>query len=237
MSGIFVHEAALGWVRATPTDAAGSDSAWGPAILLSVWAYLVVGVNEEFAFRGYQVLNLAEGVVGRRFPARRAALLALVLSSVFFGTAHAANPGATVASTLGVMFGGLLLGLPYLLTGELAISIGLHTTWNLFQGTVYGFPVSGNPPGRHLLSIQQGGPDLWTGGKFGPEAGLLGVVWMLLGCGLILLWVRWRRRSLGVCVRLAFDEAASEAKLTGDGLDSPLPAAAGLKEEREGLTQ
>lgn len=78
----------------------------------------------------------------------------------------------------------MLLRVPYLLTGELAIPIGLHTTWNLFQGTVYGFPVSGSAPTRRVFVVEQGGPELWTGGPFGPEAGLLAVVWVLLGCGL-----------------------------------------------------
>jgi hypothetical protein len=125
--------------------------------------------------------------------------------------------------TLSIMLGGLLLSLPYLLTGELAIPIGLHLTWNLFQGTVYGFPVSGNVPTRRLLDVQQGGPDLWTGGAFGPEAGLLADLWILIGCGLILLWVKWRRKRLTLCAALArrLDRAGSSPP---DSSPPPAPA-------------
>ena len=69
----------------------------------------------------------------------------------------------------------------------------LHITWNFFQGAVYGFPVSGfGTFGATLLSTEQGGPTLWTGGTFGPEGGLLIPAVMLLGMSLVALWTRLR---------------------------------------------
>jgi membrane protease YdiL (CAAX protease family) len=85
---------------------------------------------------------------------------------------------------------GLLLGLGYLFTGRLGISIGLHFSWNFFQGNVFGFPVSGRDFGASFVGISQGGPEVWTGGAFGPEAGLLGFLAYGLGGLLVLLWVR-----------------------------------------------
>ena len=98
---------------------------------------------------------------------------------------------------------GCALALPYLLTGELGLSIGLHMTWNLFEGTVYGFSVSGIAPTTHLLSIQQNGPVLWTGGAFGPEAGLICILWTLFGCILMIWWVKWLRKQTGLYLPLA----------------------------------
>jgi membrane protease YdiL (CAAX protease family) len=112
------------------------------------------------------------------------------LSSLFFGIGHAMNPHADWVSTLGVTAAGLLLGLGYVFTGSLGISVGLHFSWNFFQGNVFGFPVSGRDFGVSFLKVSQGGPGLWTGGAFGPEAGLLGFLACLLGGLLVLLWVR-----------------------------------------------
>jgi hypothetical protein len=92
------------------------------------------------------------------------------------------------------MVAGLFLGLGYILTGELALPIGLHLTWNFFQGNVFGFPVSGMASTASFLQIEQGGPVLWTGAAFGPEAGLMGMTAILLGAVLILGWV-WLTRG------------------------------------------
>jgi membrane protease YdiL (CAAX protease family) len=194
MTGIFVTERLAGWVVATAVTVTDSGLAPAPALFLSVFFYLVVAFNEEFAFRGYQMRNLAEGLAGARVSSHRAIVLAWVISSSIFGLGHATNEYATALSTFNIMAGGLLLTLPYLLTGELAMSIGLHTSWNLFQGTVFGFPVSGSLPSRRVLILEQTGPTIWTGGPFGPEGGFLATIFTFAGCVLIAMWV-WARRG------------------------------------------
>jgi uncharacterized protein len=169
--------------------------------------FLCVGVYEELLFRGYQIRNAAEGL---NFPVvgpRNAVILAWVLSSAFFGYLHADNPNATLLSTLNITLAGMMLGLGYALTGELAIPIGLHISWNFFQGNVFDFAaVSGlEPVGATFLSTEGGGPGLWTGGPFGPEAGLLGPAAMILGSILIALWVRLRSGKLAIHAPIAGD--------------------------------
>ncbi len=204
MAGIFLVERAAGWVTVKGmlvTSAPGQS--FVPAILLSLAAFLAVGIYEELWARGYQLHNLAEGLNGRTLGPRGGLLLAWAISSALFGALHAGNPNATAASTASLMLAGLFLGLGYILTGELALPIGLHIGWNLFQGNVFGFPVSGIDAGPTLIAIAQDGPALWTGGAFGPEAGLMGIGAILVGSGLIVAWLRWRDGRVGLCERLA----------------------------------
>jgi len=190
MAGIFSVERAAGWVEVTSTFHSAGPLPFGVSILFMLVVFGLVGFYEEAFSRGYGLTNLAEGLNLPFLGPKRAVVAAWLISSVFFGVGHALNPHASVVSTLGVTAAGLQLGLGYLLTGRLGISIGLHFSWNFFQGNVFGFPVSGRDFGVSFLGISQGGPGLWTGGDFGPEAGLLGFLACLLGGLLILVWVR-----------------------------------------------
>lgn len=202
MSGVFLLELALGWIEVT---GAFVGEALLRAIAGSLLLFLIVGIYEELLLRGYLLTNLAEGARGTLGIAGAIAL-GTIASSVAFGALHASNPNATLVSTLSISFAGVMLALGYLLTGELAIPIGLHITWNLFQGTVYGFPVSGLDFGASIVAIEQGGPAVATGGSFGPEAGLLGFVAMVAGCLLTIAWVRWRYGSVGIAERVAIPD-------------------------------
>jgi hypothetical protein len=200
ISAVFLVEVGMGWVKIVGAfETFGTNGSFAPSVLLPVVMFLCVGFYEEIVFRGYQLKNAAEGLNYPALGPRGAVLLAWVLSSVFFGALHADNPSATLVSTLNIVLAGLMLGFGYVLSGELAIPIGLHITWNFFQGAVYGFPVSGfGPFGATFLATTQTGPDLWTGGSFGPEAGLLAPAVMLLGISLIALWNRLRTGKLSL---------------------------------------
>jgi membrane protease YdiL (CAAX protease family) len=203
MTGIFLAERSAGWITVTTPSAGEGGIALAWAVALSFVFYLTVAVMEEFTSRGFQIRNLSEGIACGLVSDRAAIIVALLLSSSLFGLLHLLNQNATALSTINIMLAGVLLALPYVLTGELGASIGLHLTWNFFQGTVYGFPVSGTAPGTSLCRLEQSGPDLWTGGKFGPEAGLMGVVAMLAGGILVPIWVRSRYRRVAIDVEIA----------------------------------
>jgi len=99
-----------------------------------------------------------------------------------------------------------LFGIAYALTGRLALPVGVHIAWNFFQGNVFGFPVSGTTfPAETVtfFSIQQTGPELWTGGAFGPEGGLLGLFAIVAGILLILAWTRFRQGEIKLDTQLA----------------------------------
>jgi membrane protease YdiL (CAAX protease family) len=205
MTVIFIVELGMGWVSITgglETGRAGGAPFW-LAILGPVALFVSVGIYEELLFRGYQIKNISEGL-GGVIGARGAIVAAWILTSVMFSLLHIPNPNSTITSTTNITLAGLMLGAGYVLGGSLAIPIGLHVTWNFFQASVYGFPVSGLDSSRtSFVSIEQSGPRAWTGGPFGPEAGLLTVFATLSGVLLILLWVRLRSGEAGLHLPLA----------------------------------
>ena len=193
MAAIFATEWALGWITVTDVWQTTGNLAFPVAILVPVIAFLFVGFYEELLVRGYLLRNLAEGLGFGPITSRWSLLLAWLLTSALFGFLHAGNPNASAVSSANIGLAGLFLGLGILLTGELAIPIGLHISWNFFQGNIFGFPVSGTRVSdATLFAIQQAGPAQWTGGAFGPEAGLIGLIAIAVGSGLILWWVHWR---------------------------------------------
>lgn len=147
---------------------------------------ICVGTYEEFLSRGYQLVNLTEAFAGIGGRAR-GALAAAILTSGLFALLHVFNDNASVLSTTGLFTNGLLLATGPVLTGRLGIAIGIHVGWNLVQGSVFGFPVSGDEESAALIAIHRDGGDLWTGGAFGPEGGLLGIAASLLGIALVAL--------------------------------------------------
>jgi hypothetical protein len=194
MSLVFAVEWAAGWLRVDGFgDVRLSKSRLIPLVVGMAFISLCVGFYEELASRGYLLRTMAQGFSGRRLGANGASVLAVLLSSVLFGLGHAGNPNASVVSIVNIVLAGVMLALPYVLTGRLAASIGLHVTWNFFQSAVYGFPTSGFAPPGSVIATTQGGPDGWTGGAFGPEGGALGLIAILLGSAAF-VW-RERRRS------------------------------------------
>lgn len=197
MTCVFVVEWAMGWVRVTGTLETYTDGPFVLALMLPLSIFLSAAVGEEILYRAYRIKNLAEGLNLPRIGPRGAVVSALVLTSAYFGLRHADNPNATSTSTLIITAAGLMLGFAYVRTGELALPLGLHFTWNLFQGNVFGFPVSGfAPAGATFVEVDQLGPPLLTGGVFGPEGGIVGLCAMLAGFLLITLWTYATRSEL-----------------------------------------
>lgn len=205
MTGLFLIESAAGWITVDGYLVTSQPGGSFPlALLAPIVLYLCVGFSEELSSRGYQLKNLAEGMTGTRFGAAGAIFAATVISSIGFGFLHAANPNISLISILNLMVAGVFLATGYILTGELALPIGIHITWNFFQGNVFGFPVSGlDPVGAQFIVLRQGGPNGLTGGAFGPEGGVIGLAAMLLGILLIILWARITRGKFALAKELA----------------------------------
>ncbi len=149
-------------------------------VTASFLLFVGAAYQEELLSRGYHLQNLAQGT---NLP------LAVLLSSLIFSLLHLGNPNVSWMAIVGLLAAGFFLAYAYLRTKSLWLPIGIHLGWNFFEGTVFGFPVSGMNS-FSLIRQQSGGPELLSGGMFGPEAGLIILPVLLLGAWLIRLYTK-----------------------------------------------
>jgi membrane protease YdiL (CAAX protease family) len=142
------------------------------------WAFnfVLVGINEEFTFRGYPQLTLTDGM--GFWPAA-------VLLSALFGFAHLFNPNEGWVGALSVFLFGMFACLTLKRTGNLWFAIGVHAAGDYSETFIYSVPDSGYLATGHLISSTlRPGPRWLTGGSIGPEGSVF--AFLLLGCAFLL---------------------------------------------------
>ena len=129
----------------------------------AAWAatFVLVGLAEEFSFRGYLQFTLTTGI--GFWPTA-------ILLSALFGLAHSGNPGESKFGLLSVVLFGLLFCLFLRRRGNLWWAVGFHAGWDWGQTFFYGVPDSGLMPYHNLFGSAFHGPRWLTGGSVGPEA-------------------------------------------------------------------
>jgi len=125
----------------------------GIAIGATATAFVIVGLWEDFLFRGVLIRELVVGFTSRKVSRPAATGSAVVVSALVFGALHlnagVAGLSASVAVTQAVI-GGLYFGLAYVLTDSLALPVGIHFSTNLWTTVVFGQPESGYPAAFRL---------------------------------------------------------------------------------------
>lgn len=160
-SVVFVF-ALLGWVRWTPQPGGGAGE-YAAALIGYGGFFFVAAFGEELLARGYPLQVLAEGMGGA---------WAIGLTSIAFGLLHLGNPNVSAIAIGNIALAGVLLGIAYWRTYSLWFATGIHTGWNWSMNFLGDLPVSGLVWDTPLYDAVISGPTLWTGGEFGPEAGL-----------------------------------------------------------------
>ena len=165
---------------------------WLTAIVSSLALAAIAAVVEELFLRGV-LFRVSEEYLG--------SWLALVVSAVFFGFLHLANPDASIWAGVAIALeAGVSLAAIYLLTRTLWVPIGVHLGWN-FTESILGVPVSGNTPSG-VVTTTFTGPVWVTGGAFGMEASVIVVlVWLAVAVVVLVMAVQrgrvvapgWRR--------------------------------------------
>ena len=172
--------------RATFMAGTGLDGLGG-----SLAAYFAAAILEELVFRAV-IFRIVEQMAGTT--------LALIVSAGLFALLHSLNPGVTGMGIVSVaLAGGITFALLYVLTRNLWLVIGVHLGWNFAEGSLFGAQVSGSGEAHSFLRTSLAGPDLLTGGCFGPEGSIITIaIYLLLAAALAFkiagdgTWRGWR---------------------------------------------
>lgn len=169
MSAAYLILLYAGQISYRTTDFIFSDT------MFSFFIFIFVALLEELLVRGY-LLSVLMGSVNRS--------TALIISAVIFSLLHGMNQGYGWFTSAELFLSGIMLGLSYIYTRNLWFPVALHFSWNFFQGTVFGFSVSGT---NTYSIIHQGRPEnnIWNGGAFGFEGSVLSVLFQIIAIFII----------------------------------------------------
>jgi membrane protease YdiL (CAAX protease family) len=160
-----LHGFSLGSVALSGADALKYGGLYGIV-------FLMVGLFEEFSFRGYMQSTLGSGI--GFWPAA-------ILLSILFGAIHLSNGGeawfgAAMAGSFGVLAAFALQR-----TGNIWFPIGMHAAWDWSETFFYSVPDSGFLAKGHLFNSTFHGPTWLTGGTVGPEGSVFAFVVLIVG--------------------------------------------------------
>ncbi len=169
-----------GWASFNPDFAKFSMT----AMMASTLGMTLAAAGEEIMMRGYVLQELMS---------KFSTATSVIMSSLMFTALHGgqlAQSDMAAVGALNIFLASVLLSLAYLVTRTLWLPIGIHAGWNVMQGPVLGINVSGTDMATTWQPVTLSGPDMMTGGAFGLEASVLGLIGPTLG---ILMMLAMRR--------------------------------------------
>lgn len=131
-----------------------------------LWAlnFILVGIAEEFTFRGYAQFTLTTGV--GFWPAA-------LITSAIFGAIHLGNPGEGWIGAVEVFIFGMFACFTLRRTGNLWFAVGFHAAGDYAETFLFSVPDSGMLAKGHLINSSLHGSKWLTGGTIGPEGSLI----------------------------------------------------------------
>jgi membrane protease YdiL (CAAX protease family) len=146
-----------------------------PTLSSSLLLFAGVAAAEELLFRGFVFQRFISGL--GQWPAQ-------LIIAAFFLLTHLNNPGMTgtvkVMASINIFLASILFGLAFIRTRSLAMPLGLHWMANWVQGGILGFGVSGTQQTGLFVPIFGAAPVWLTGGPFGLEASLPGLICVVI---------------------------------------------------------
>lgn len=143
-------------------------------LLIDLFLMIMVGISEELFSRGYCMSILKKSHI----------LIMFLVPNIIFALLHSFNSNIGILPLINLFLVGLLFSVMFYLRGNIWMPIGYHITWNYFQGSVFGLPVSGMDS-NGLYTSNLVSDNIFNGGAFGPEGGLLVTILILASIALV----------------------------------------------------
>jgi uncharacterized protein len=167
--------------------------------------YVVTHVNPaSFLLPGFTTALIAgfvaeiiiRGIIFRFTEEKTGTVTALIILMLLFALMHLNAAGATVLSVLCTATqAGLLLSAAYVYTRSLWFTIFLHFAWDFAEPGIYGAINPGNTIEKSLFTSKISGPELLTGGQFGPQNSIQSLIFCL-AAAILFLWLARRKKNL-----------------------------------------
>jgi membrane protease YdiL (CAAX protease family) len=158
-------------------------------------SYVVPGLAIAISSAAFEEV-LFRGVIFRLLEEKMGSIIALFVSALIFGALHLLNENSTILSAVSVAVeAGILLAALYIYSRNLWLPIFMHFGWNFVESGIFGVANSGNTVNESLFTSKLSGPEILTGGGFGPENSIQAVVFGLIAA-LIFLWAAKRQNKL-----------------------------------------
>jgi len=154
------------------------------SFLVYMVIFFLIAITEEAMSRGFIFANLYN---------QSNKYLSIPISSLIFSLMHAFNDSFNWIGMLNIFLVGIFFCQLYLKRMNLSMPIGFHFSWNLFQGPVFGFSVSGFTT-QGILKIES-----FSGSKFPFEGfGLEGsfISTLVIGFFIVYFFVTNTRRIM-----------------------------------------
>lgn len=180
--------AALGYIAFEEGNPQTQGIAALGGVLIIFLGWMVQGAAEELLTRGWLLQ-----IIGSRYHP----VIGIFLSSLLFALLHGLNPNASLIGLINIFLFGIFAALYTLYEGGLWGIFSIHSAWNWAQGNLFGFEVSGlEEVGNTAINLMEVGPDIITGGPFGPEGGIAATIVLLTSSVLVLIASQRQKATL-----------------------------------------
>lgn len=159
-----------------------------PSFIILFFAWLIQGASEEVMMRGYMM-----PAIGKKYNV----LIAIIITSCYFAFLHLANNGIDRLSIINLILFGVFAAVYTIYTEDIWGICAIHSAWNMAQGNLYGFLVSGNPiMVGSIFNTFSNNKNIINGAAFGPEGGLVVTIVLILSISIIIFLSQKKQKTI-----------------------------------------